>query len=245
MIENTLQKVEQSAISQELQDYLERKKSEIKSALVSFRYDVGGILSEVKMKLKDTSSTSFYEWTASMGISRSLALRLIDYFKIVEKNQDSLKLLPQGLVLEFGKEDTPLELKQKVENGEIKTLKELKDIKKQYTKLKKEKDEILPELQSLEKENDFLKSEKGKLVKQINNLADVCAKKDLLIENSGKKNIGEFNAIMIDITAFVSSKIPVAKYYLSKIEKDEAKKEFVKAKDEINKILNLLGDIYG
>lgn len=215
--------------------YLQQKETEIKTALISTIYQIGKILKDVKEKLEGTN-IKFTEWVISINIHPASASKYIRYYEICEKHQGKLDKLPQELVLEFGKSDTPKLLTEKVISGEIKTAKQLKE-------LKKEINTIRPELEQLTIENEKLKQEKSKLYKDYENLIDVKAELDMKIEQSENRNISELHSIFVDINGFIGERAAKAKFYLSKLDSETANRELKEGLADIEKTLSLLSGV--
>lgn len=229
-------------ISLELTSYLQQKETEIKTTLTSTVYKVGKILKDVSGKLKN-ENVDFTEWVISIGISPPAAKNYIRYFEICDKNPEKLKILPQNLVLELGKEDTPKQIVEKVITGDIKTIKELKELKRQYKELSEHENESSSKINQLTEENEKLKQEKSKLGKDYMKIIDVKNELQLKVEKSEGRNKAELRIIFIEINSFIGEKIPKAKYYMEKLEKNEADKELKNGLDDIRKTLSLLSEV--
>lgn len=215
-----------------LTTYLEQKETEIKTALISTVYGVGKTLKEVKEKLEGTPA-NFIEWVIKIGINPDSARKYMRYYEICEINPEKLKLLPQELILEYGKDDTPKQLKEKVESGNIKTAKELKELKKELNQIK-------PEYENSKAEIEKLKKEKHAMYQNMDKIIEAKERLELKIEHSDTRNISEFKGIFFDINTFISERITKAKHYLTMMDEETKKREVQRVADEINKILSLL-----
>jgi regulator of replication initiation timing len=232
---NEMVKTEVREMDITLSTYLQQKETEIKTALISTVYQVGKILADVKDKLEGTSF-NFVEWVVSIGISPSCARNYVKYYEICERNQGKLEKFPQELVLEFGKEDTPKELTEKVLNGEIKTAKQLRQLKKELSSIK-------PELNKLEEENERLKKENSKLYKDYGSIIDANSELEMKLEQSENRNLSELHSLFIDINSFIGERASKARFYLSKLESETANKELKKGLSEIEKTLSLMAGV--
>jgi hypothetical protein len=222
-----------------LQQYLDQKELEVKQTLIMTIYAVGKILHEVKTKLEGTQ-TNFNEWVIKIGIAIPSARNYIKYYEINEKNGGTLKKLPMGLVIEFDKEDTSEDLKGKVLNGEIKTEKKLKELKKENVKLKESLEIITAQADDFESKYTEEKNKYQKTYKEYEQLLDISARKDMAIEQSGKRNEAELESLMIDILTYIGERTPKVKHFLSKIDADLARSKVEYITTETNKLLSVL-----
>jgi phosphoribosylaminoimidazole carboxylase (NCAIR synthetase) len=224
--------VENRQTDEEWKLYLEQEGDEIRKILVMTVYSAGRILKKVKDRA-EKENRNFVEAVVGMGISPGCARGYIHYFIECEKYPGKLDGLPLELVLEFRKEDTPKLLSEKVLNGEITKLKQLKELKKEINLLKPENENLQSEIEKLKKDNHVMYQNMDKIIEAKEQL-------ELKIEHSDTRNLAEFKAIFIDIARLISEKLPLAKHYLSKIDIETAQKERLVAVDEINRILSLL-----
>jgi len=232
----------ENTIDLSLNDYLDQKESEIKNSLIATVYNVGKILKNVKTRLEGTD-INFIEWVVKVGISPECARNYVKYYEINEQNCGKLQKLPIQLVIEYGKEDTTPELKEKVLKGEVKTAKALIEVKKENAKLKKELEKITPEVDELQNKYEKEKQEKSIISKRYDQLLEVTAQKDLILAQSNKRFEAEAEALLIDIVSFVNEKIPKIKHFLSKTDKEYQQERVEKFTSEISKTLELLIEV--
>lgn len=215
--------------------YLEQKRRELKTLLISTYYGVGKIIKDVKERLIGRKII-FDEWVIETGLSPFSAKECLEYYETCEKYPGKLEMLPKALVLEFGKKDTPKQLADKVLSGEIKTAKEFKALKKEIALLK-------PEIDSLSKENQKLKQENSKLYKDYENIIDIKSKLEIKLEQSENRNISELKSIFMDINDFIGGRASKARFYLSKLDNETANQQLKKGLSDIGKTLLLFSEV--
>jgi|GEM_PF-2332755 len=121
-----------SELEGETADFLKGQEKKIKNIFSKAYTDLGEILLEAQENLANHNGGIFEKWYESMGFKKDKVYRLISRYKLVLANCENRALienLPLSLSYEISKENCPLELKEKVLNGEIKTLQEFIEIK--------------------------------------------------------------------------------------------------------------------
>lgn len=176
-------------IDEELKEYLKETTYRIHGVTQKFYTELGRMLFEAQEKLSNNKSGIFIKWTESLGIKKDNAYRYINRYKYIIAIRDNITVakiesLPFSLSSEIAKESVPESIKEKVINGEIKTIKEfrneIKDLKVDSTTeevqeaeiienyeilVKKEFEEIMEVLSQVEKSIESNKSSLEALIK--------------------------------------------------------------------------------
>ncbi len=160
-------------VEKEVADYLIEKELSIKNVVSRAYTEIGEILSEAQEKLSNHSGGIFEKWYESLGFKKDKVYRLISRYKLVLANCENrilIENLPLSLSYEISKESCPEELKDKVLNGEIKTLKEFNEAKELEKTEKKQKiidnEALKSKIFTFEKKYEFYKE---KLFENIDN----------------------------------------------------------------------------
>jgi regulator of replication initiation timing len=227
---NEMVKVEKT--EEEWKQYLKQAENEIKEMMVLTVCKVGEKLKRVKADM-NAAGKDFIKWVVSVGISPICARKYINCAVEYEKYPGKLEKLSMELVLEFGKSDTPKELTEKVLSGEIKTAKQLKELKKELNNIK-------PEFNKLAEENERLKKENSKLYKDYDNIVDAKSELEMKLEQSENRNLAELHSLFIDINSYIGERASKARFYLSKLDSETANKELKKGLSEVEKTFSLM-----
>lgn len=121
-----------SEIDLEIAQYLKQKEQDIKSIFSKAYTEIGEILWEAQEKLSSHHGGVFETWYESLGFKKDKVYRLIARYRLVLANCENRNLvenLPLSLSYEIAKESCSQELREKVLNGEITTLKEFNESK--------------------------------------------------------------------------------------------------------------------
>lgn len=113
-------------------EYLKQKEFAIKNIFSKAYTEIGEILADAQDKLANHSGGIFEKWYESLGFKKDKVYRLIGRYKLVIANSENriiVENLPLSLSYEIAKETCSNELREKVLNGEIKTLKEFNEAK--------------------------------------------------------------------------------------------------------------------
>lgn len=118
-------------IDTETQEYLKDVTYKIHILSNNFYTEIGKMLYEANEKLSNNKSGIFIKWADSLGIKKDNAYRYITRYKYIVANRDNINVeqfesLPFSLSVEVAKETVPNEVKEKVINGEIKTIKDFR-----------------------------------------------------------------------------------------------------------------------
>lgn len=145
-------KFDYSLVDTDTAEFLKSKESNIKRSVGRAAYEIGKELKEAKEKLGDDYSLKiFKKWCESLGIHRATGDRYIRYYKGFKKSSlehNALERLPKTIVESLGSDQTPNELKEKIENGEIKTQQEMQDLRKKLNAERKEKERMEKQLKA-------------------------------------------------------------------------------------------------
>ena len=144
-------------------ELLKRKEFEIKNIFSKAYTEIGRILFEAQEELsgKNQYDGVFYKWFSSLGFKKDKVYSLISRYKLLIGNSDKqilIENLPLSLSYEISKESCPLELKEKVFSGQIKTLKEFKEEKEKGTGIELNHAEIIISAKELEDEVQNVKT---------------------------------------------------------------------------------------
>ena len=96
--------------------------------------ELGKIFKETQERLAGHRNGCFVEWFEELGFKKDTVYRYIGRYNLIfalgENKRELIESLPIKLAYEISKETCPHDLKEKVLNGEIKTLQEFMDAKK-------------------------------------------------------------------------------------------------------------------
>lgn len=121
-------------------EYLKEKEFSIKNIFSKAYTELGEILAESQEKLANHNGGIFEKWYESLGFKKDKVYRLIGRYKLVVANSENriiIENLPLSLSYEIAKETCPNELKERVLNGELKTLKEFNEAKEVVPEVEK------------------------------------------------------------------------------------------------------------
>lgn len=113
-------------------DYLKEQTIKIHGITTKAYTQLGKVFFETQEQLAKNGYGCFREWFENIGYKKDAVYRLISRHNLIVANcdkQDLIESLPMSLSYEIAKESCPKELRDKVLEGEIKTLKELKEAK--------------------------------------------------------------------------------------------------------------------
>ena len=109
---------------------LRRKEEKMRDAVGRAYTDLGQQLKEAQDVLAKYKHGCFEEWYTSLGFKKRTVYNLIQRYDLIVQNLEERNLLeelPTSLTYEISKPSTDPELKQKVLDGDITTLKQLKE----------------------------------------------------------------------------------------------------------------------
>ena len=128
-----------SQLDEEAKSFLKEKEKEMHNIVANTYTEIGKILKEAQEKLAKAGYGCFLEWTESLGLKKDKVYSLINRYELIlsfekSEKQQLVENLPVSLAYEIAKKSTISEIKDKVLNGEIKSLKEFKEyVAKNYT----------------------------------------------------------------------------------------------------------------
>jgi len=132
-------------LDEETESFLKEKESEMQLVVKNTYTEIGKILSEAQEKLSKKGYGCFIEWSKSLGLKKDKVYSLINRYKLILNVDNSdkrniIENIPLSLSYEISKKNIDENLKNKVLDGEIKTLKEFKNYRKieEKVEIKKE-----------------------------------------------------------------------------------------------------------
>jgi hypothetical protein len=165
-------------------DYLKIKEKEMQKIMTKTYTEMGKVLSEAQEKLSKSGYGCFLEWTKSLGLKKDKVYSLLNRYNLIlsfgnSEKRNLVENIPLSLSYEISKKNVDEILKNKVLDGEIATLKEFRNYKKNDGDIVSEKsivEKVVSEKIDIEKELTELilkfgvKKIKGqKIVKEILN----------------------------------------------------------------------------
>jgi len=162
-------KFDYSLVDTDTAEFLKSKESNIKRSVGRAAYEIGKELKEAKEKLQDNYNWKmFKEWCESLGINSSTGARYIRYFNAFENEllpEEKLQELPIKVVA--GLKSAPGPVKEKVKSGEIKTQREVSELRKKLKAEQKEKERMekqlkqqIEQLKNADPEKEYVEIEK-------------------------------------------------------------------------------------
>ncbi len=113
--------------------FLRKKEDNMREVVGKAYTDLGRELKEAQDELSKKGYGCFEQWYSSLGFKKQTVYKLIQRFDLIVHNVDEQKMLeelPVSLTYEIAKPSTNEELKQKVLEGDVRTLKEYKQLEK-------------------------------------------------------------------------------------------------------------------
>jgi len=122
-------------LDKETENFLKSKEVEMQHIITNTYTEMGRVLSEAQGRLAKNGYGCFLEWSKSLGLKKDKVYSLINRYDMILslENSDRKNLvenIPLSLSYEISKKNVDESLKNKVLEGEIKTLKEFRDYKK-------------------------------------------------------------------------------------------------------------------
>jgi hypothetical protein len=145
-------------------EFLRSKESNMRGIVGKAHTDLGKELKETQQRLAGSNQYNglFESWYTHLGFKKQAVYNYINRYDLLVQNLDDQTLieeLPVSLVYEISKPSANEELKQKVLYGEIKTLKELNEVRQALKQAEEEKKRLK---HLLEEEKD-----KPALIKEV------------------------------------------------------------------------------
>lgn len=118
-----------SEVDKPTADFLKNKEMTMRNIMTKAYTELGKELKDAQERLSNQRNGIFEEWYMSLGFKKSQVNRIINRYNFIVSNWDNKEVvesLPISLSYEISKPSADAEVRTKVLNGEIKTLKELK-----------------------------------------------------------------------------------------------------------------------
>lgn len=133
-----------SLLDDETASLLRSKEDRMREVVGKAYTDLGKELKDAQDELSKRGYGCFYEWFESLGFKKDQVYRWIGRYELIVANCDKRELieeLPLSLTYEISKPSIEPDLKQKVLDGEIESLKELREVKKALQESQRAKEE--------------------------------------------------------------------------------------------------------
>lgn len=183
-------------VDEDTLDFLKEQTFKLQKASNRFHTEIGKIFKETQEKLAQHRYGCFAEWFSQLGFKKDFVYRYIGRYNLIVAQSDNRKVekieaLPVTLSYEIAKEECPELVRERVINGEIKSVKELKEAIKEVKREEEQEAEEVQEAEIVEHvsgndfgillvglENELLnlkdKFENGGTVEQHKELVKVC-----------------------------------------------------------------------
>src|SRR5699024_6813075 len=156
------QQFDYSLVDNDTADFLRSCEYEINGIAEDARVKFGAVLIKAQEKLASNYKGVFQEWVTSSGMSLDDAYYFINLNKssrnLDNTQRDNFLKAPKTVQKKTMKKNTPEEVKEAVYSGEVKTNKELEELKKRLKNQSETIDETTSQLKAREKENEILQS---------------------------------------------------------------------------------------
>jgi hypothetical protein len=109
---------------------LKQKENNMREIVGNAYTQLGKELKEAQEALANNRTGIFEEWYTALGFKKQTVYNMINRYNLIVQQLDNKELieeLPLRLTYEIAKKNAPAELKQKVLDGEVKTLKDYKE----------------------------------------------------------------------------------------------------------------------
>lgn len=122
-------------LDKETEKFLKEKENEMQHIITNTYTEMGRVLAEAQDKLAKSGYGCFLDWTRSLGLKKDKVYSLINRYDMIlsfenDEKRNLVENIPLSLSYEISKKNVDEDLKTKVLDGEIKTLKEFRDYKK-------------------------------------------------------------------------------------------------------------------
>ena len=164
---NELEKFRYDQLDTKTADFLRNKENRMRDILGKAYTDLGRELTEVRERLAGSNQYDgmFDKWCATIGLKKDLVCRLINRFKLISicDDQKLLEDLPVSLTYEIARPsaestEPKRQAKQAVLDGEVKTLKEYRELLAEKESAEKRVKEAESQRHLAEKEADLLRA---------------------------------------------------------------------------------------
>ena len=143
-------------VDEDTLDFLKEQTFKLQKASNRFHTEIGKIFKETQEKLAQHRYGCFAEWFSQLGFKKDFVYRYIGRYNLIVAQSDNRKVekieaLPVTLSYEIAKEECPELVRERVINGEIKTVKELKEAIKEVKREEEQEAEEVQEAEIVEK----------------------------------------------------------------------------------------------
>ena len=156
------QQFDYSLVDNDTADFLRSCEYEINGIAEDARVKFGSVLIKAQEKLGSNYKGVFQEWVTRSGMSLDDAYYFINLNKssrnLDNTQRDNFLKAPKTVQKKTMQKNTPEEVKEAVYSGEVKTNKELEELKKRLKNQSETIDETTSQLKAREKENEILQS---------------------------------------------------------------------------------------
>lgn len=135
---NQLTTFDYSTLDNHTSEYLKELEIEGRKATNEFIITWGNILLNGQERLKNGKYGCFLEWAKSLGFNAQTAHNYMNVVKNVDFKNFEIENIKKSLLYEIAKPSADEEAKRKVLSGEVKTLKEYKELKQQLKQAQQE-----------------------------------------------------------------------------------------------------------
>ncbi len=141
-------------VDEDTREFLKDVTYKIHSTTHRFYTELGKMLCDAQEKLSNNKSGIFIKWAESLGIKKDNAYRYINRYKYIVAIRDNITVakvesLPFSLSSEIAKESCPESVRERVINGDIKSIKEFRNELKEVQQ--EEVEEVIQEAEIVEK----------------------------------------------------------------------------------------------
>ncbi len=170
-------------VDDELKEYLKDITYKIHGVTQKFYTELGKMLLEAQEKLSNNKTGVFIKWAESLGIKKDNAYRYINRYKYIVAIRDNITVakvesLPFSLSYEIAKDSVPQSIREKVINGEIKTIKEFRS---ELKEIKNKAEEVIQEAEIVENYEEKIKIQFEVVVNALSKAEEVkCYNKENL-----------------------------------------------------------------
>lgn len=157
-----------SQLDEESKVFLKNKEKEMHGIVANTYTAIGKILKEAQEKLAKAGYGCFLEWTESLGLKKDKVYSLINRYDLIlsfgnSERQKLIENLPVTLAYEIAKKNIDETVKEKVLNGDIKSLKEFKEYIGQLDDGNSDGSNVKKEEQRISREN-YLKNAVAEMI---------------------------------------------------------------------------------
>lgn len=165
-------------VDDELKEYLKDITYKIHGVTQKFYTELGKMLFEAQEKLSNNKTGVFIKWSESLGIKKDNAYRYINRYKYIVAIRDNITVakvesLPFSLSSEIAKESVPDSIREKVINGEIKTIKDFRNELKEVQK--EEPREVIQEAEIVEDYGEKIKVQLEVVMSSLSRFEKSCS----------------------------------------------------------------------